>query len=69
MNLHHYFYFSIHTVGSKGYKVQGKKIKNKPKIKIGARKRQDEKMQAHVQDKITQVKHLKFSFSEKAKKS
>ena len=40
VNLHRYIYFSTHTVGSKGYKVQG--IKNKNKIKIGARKRQDE---------------------------
>ena len=46
VNLHHYFYFSTHTVGSKGYKVQGKKIKIKNEIKIGARKRQDEKIYA-----------------------
>ena len=44
VNLHHYFYFSTHTVGSKGYKVQGNKNKNE--IKIGARKRQDEKIYA-----------------------
>ena len=46
MNLHYHFYFSTHTVGSKGYKVQGMKMKKIKKIKIGARKRQDEKIYA-----------------------
>ena len=62
VNLHHYFYFSTHTVGSKGYKVQGKKWKikyNKNRCKKKTRwKNICKKMQAHVQDKITQVKHL-----------